>query len=85
MGKRHIEDVKRGFYYLNNEYSERCYFLSGDKKGNKWIDIAGINGIEKVPMPDPQWTTLIWTCIPKENELSECSFHEENPTIFNIF
>lgn len=28
-------NLEKGFYYLNCEISERCYYLTGEKSGNK--------------------------------------------------
>ena len=63
--------MKKGYYYNEN----RCYFLTGSKKGNKWIDLEDL---------DPEWVSLLWTCLPKEEELSEFNYKYSslNPTKF---
>jgi hypothetical protein len=75
---------KPGFYYCNDPYDERCYYLTGEKSGNKWIYIAGIDGNKKVPVPNPEWMSLVWTCLPKKDELEGAEYSEENPTNFKI-
>ena len=65
-----IEKVTKGYYFLKNIHSIRVYYLSGEKKGNKWIDLV---------CHAPEWTSLLWTCIPKESELNRCEYSETNP------
>ena len=73
--------MKKGFYYMKTRNSIRCYYLTGEKSGNKWIDIAGVDGNELVYLHDPQWMALNWMCLPQEVELKKWSdYSEENPT-----
>lgn len=78
--------MKKGFYYFKTSTSIRCYYLTGEKKGNKWIDIADdCNQTGKMtPISDSQWMSLIWTCLPNKNIIDQCTFHETNPTVFNL-
>ena len=68
----HAETLTPGFYFLANENVVRCYYLTGTKKGNKWIEMDGID--------NPEWWSLIWTCIPTAEELTECKYFKQNPT-----
>lgn len=72
--------MKRGFYYSKDEIDERCYYLTGEKSGNKWIAIGGINGDEFVTLPNPEWTSLNWMCLPTEEELKDFKYSQTNPT-----
>ena len=73
MKNYRADTLKKGFFYLKSEWGNRCYYLSGGKKGNKWIELLE---------PKPQWCTLTWTCIPDDEDLEECIFSEKNPTEF---
>jgi len=72
--------MKKGFYYINSKFSRRCYYLTGEKKGNKWIDIAGWDDNHLIDLPAPIWMALLWTCLPTEDELKDSEYSEENPT-----
>ncbi len=72
--------MKKGFYYFKTENVERCYYLTGEKKGNRWISLGGINGNEFVNDPDPQWMNLNWMCVPKKDDIKRCIYSEINPT-----
>ena len=72
--------MKKGFYYHKDEIDERCYYLTGEKKGNKWIYIGGEHNGKFRTDPNPIWMSLIWTCLPKEEELKEYTFSNTNPT-----
>ena len=74
--------IKKGFYYHKTADDERCFYLTGEKAGNKWIMIGGDDGDGNfVTLPDAQWMSLYWTCIPKLKELEEnYTFSETNPT-----
>jgi hypothetical protein len=71
--------MKKGFYYLNTAVSTRCYYLTGEKKGNKWIELAGMNEV-KVPVPNPEWWALNWMNLPNQDELKKTTYSETNPT-----
>jgi hypothetical protein len=62
----------------------RCYYLTGEKKGNKWIEIAGLNDNKLVFLPSPEWVSLMWTCLPDEEELSKCTYSESNPMSYKF-
>jgi hypothetical protein len=70
------KNLKPGFYYYVNENidTERCFYITGTLKGNKWIEIRVL---------DPEWTSLFWNCI-SESELNECTYFQENPTKYPI-
>lgn len=59
-------------YYLTED---RCYYLTGTKKGNKWIYLD---------IPDPEWCSLVWTCLPKQTEINKSTYYKENPTKFTL-
>jgi len=73
--------MKRGFYYINTKDDIRCYYLTGEKKGNKWIYIGCEEGIV---LDGPEWCSLLWTCLPKEEDLKNATFHETNPTEYKL-
>lgn len=52
------------------KHIDRCYYLTGEKAGNKWIDFT---------VPNPVWMSLIWTCIPNEDELKDCTYSTTAP------
>ena len=64
--------MNQGFYLIE---TDRCYYLTGTKKGNRWINLDD---------PDPEWMSLIWTCLPKEKEILKSTYHKTNPTQFNL-
>ncbi len=79
--------MKAGYYYHKTNSDERCFFLTGEKKGNKWIYIGGTGG--EIPdqfyyLKDACWMSLIWTCLPSEEELKEYTYSETNPTNFEL-
>lgn len=82
----HSETLKPGFYYPIdiNLNMLRCYYLSGSKKGNKWIDLAYFEEGETVFLNSPEWMSLIWTCIPTSEELNEMEYSKTNPTTWNL-
>lgn len=67
--------MKKGYYFWNTFDWVRCYYLTGEKAGNKWIAIK-----EHENIPNPEWWPLNWMCIPKEEELKNYEYHTENPT-----
>ena len=71
--------MKRGFYYINT-IIQRCYYLTGDKAGNKWIDI----GYDGESIIDPEWVALNWMCLPDDDDLIDATQHETNPTEFEL-
>jgi hypothetical protein len=72
--------MKKGFYYKKSEIDERCYYLTGEKSGNKWIYIGGENDGQFMTVSDPTWMSLNWTCIPTEKELEGYTLSNTNPT-----
>ena len=76
--------MKKGFYYINSEWFERCYYISGTKSGNKWIDIRSVNEGLSVEIPGAQWVALNWMCLPPVPELKKMTYHYSNPTKFKI-
>lgn len=70
--------MKIGYYYKNTSEYARCFYFSGSKKGNRWIDIRSDGHTYR----DTMWMSLMWMCLPKEAELnSEGYIHfEQNPT-----
>ena len=72
--KRFCESVKLGYYFVDNEYSKRVYYLTGTLKGNKWIDLK---------VPNPKWMSLMWTCI-NEEMLENSTYYENNPISIKI-
>ena len=75
--------MKKGFYHLKNEDFERCYYLTGEKKGNKWIDIKSL-GESLVETHDFGWWALNWMCLPDEEEHKKLVYSKENPTNFKL-
>jgi hypothetical protein len=77
-------DLKPGFYYLKSKVTERCYYISGEKKGNRWCPIKEINGNELITVIYAGWNSLLWNCLPKDEELSMCEYSETNPTSYEF-
>ena len=84
----HAETLKPGFYYhLDiNLNMTRCFYLSGSKKGNKWIYFGDSDDqqYEFRGVKDPEWVALMWTCIPKAEELNELEYYKQNPTDYEL-
>ena len=72
--------MKEGFYYLKTDIMTRCYYISGIKKGNKWIEISW----EGETLPNPEWWSLNWMNLPDKEEQTILTYHETNPTIYNL-
>ena len=72
--------MKKGFYLYSTETDKRCYYLTGEKKGNKWIYLGGMGEDGFVYIENPQWMGLNWMCLLKEDELKDCVYFEYNPT-----
>lgn len=68
--------MKRGFYIVSNDFTIRCYYISGEKKGNKWIEIAGYDDGTLHRYGDAEWMALLWTCLPSEEELKDAIYLE---------
>ncbi len=68
--KYYCETIKPGFYLTN----DRCVYSTGTKKGNKWIYLE---------VPNPEWTTLMWTCI-EPYSINKSTYHKNNPTNFAL-
>jgi hypothetical protein len=75
-----VETVKSGFYFLPEmkfgDYIEpaRCYYITGNLKGNKWIQFGVHN---------PKWVALMWTCIDVDMFINTI-YHETNPIEFKL-
>jgi len=67
--------MKAGYYLKFTKDWIRCYYLSGEKAGNKWISIR-----EYEDVPNPEWWALNWMCLPNEEELLEYDYFLKNPT-----
>ena len=82
----HAETLKPGFYYSLDIHLNmtRCFYLTGSKKGNKWIYLADDEDGEVQYLPNPEWWSLIWTCIPNAEDLNELEYSETNPTSINF-
>lgn len=78
----HAETLKPGYYcHLDIKLDmTRCYYLSGTKKGNKWIYFGDSDGWVK----DPKWVALMWTCIPNAEELNDLEYYKQNPTDYEF-
>jgi hypothetical protein len=70
--------MKVGYYYKDTSDYSRCFYFSGIKKGNRWIDIRS----EGHTYRDTMWMSLMWMCLPKESELNNEGYvySEKNPT-----
>lgn len=76
-----------GYYLIDNHITQRCYYITGTKKGNKWIETEvmhwceELNRHERLPLPNCGWWALNWMCIPKvgSDELVGAVYYEENP------
>lgn len=75
--------IKKGYYVKETQYSEICYYITGNKKGNKFIQLKNVQRGMVLPNSDAIWLDLSWTCI-NAKELEGCTFHETNPTVFKI-
>lgn len=71
--------MKEGFYYINTTNWVRCYYLTGEKKGNKWISI-----FEFEPIPNPEWWALNWMNLPNKEELTGYEYFKDNPTDYPV-
>lgn len=60
--------MKTGYYY--NKARTRGYYLTGEKSGNKWIDLDP-------DLPTHEWWSLNWMCLPSLNEISELDYFKE--------
>ena len=69
------ETLKRGYYLIDDDLNgiKRCIYASSTTKGNKWIELN---------VPNPQWMTLMWNCISKD-EIERSVYSEDNPTKYN--
>lgn len=61
--------MKPGYYLC----SDRCFYLTGTKKGNRWIYLD---------IPYPEWCSLNWMCLPKNYDLTDSKYSKTNPTKF---
>lgn len=75
--------IKKGYYIKKSKYNETCYYISGNKQGNKFIELKSLNRGMCLPNNDAKWLDLSWTCV-NVRELEGCTFHESNPTEFKI-
>ena len=77
-------NLKPGFYYLKCEVTERCYYVSGEKKGNKWCPIKEFSDGELFTVSYAGWNGILWNCLPDDKELAECEYSETNPTVYPL-
>ena len=66
MKQKYCETIKPGYYYLPNN---RCLYVTGTTKGNKWINLASAT---------PKWGTLMWNCI-EQNVIDTANYSLTNP------
>ena len=75
--------MKKGFYYINSKWFERCYYISGTNTGNRWIDIRTVDTGLSVKLSNPKWVDLYWMYIPPVPELKKMIYSKDNPTKIN--
>jgi hypothetical protein len=75
MSKKFCQSVKPGYYFVDNQYEKRGFYLTGTLKGNKWIELLDED--------NPEWVSLIWTCIDKEM-LENATYYDTNPITIPI-
>lgn len=64
---KYAESLEPGFYLIDGI---SCCYLTGTLRGNKWINLEVAN---------PQWQSLIWTCISPE-DIALSTYSSYNPT-----
>ncbi len=67
--QKYCETLTPGFYLIEGD---RCAYITGTTKGNKWINLN---------VPNPQWTGLMWNCITAD-DIPFRTLHSTNPTNF---
>lgn len=72
--QKYCETLQPGFYIIEETFSNRCLYITGTTKGNKWINLA---------VPNPQWTGLMWNCI-NDDSIGLATIHSTNPTSFAL-
>ena len=72
--------MKKGFYYVNTKWFERCYYVSGTEKGNKMIDIRTVNAGVSVNTNDKSWLEMDAWCLPPVPEMNKFEYSKDNPT-----
>jgi len=70
--------MEKGFYYISDNITERCYYLTGEQNGNKVVNFANISDNKKNTVINPQWKSLI--NLPEESLIKSATFHKLNPT-----
>lgn len=75
--------IKKGYYIKKTQFSEVCFYISGVKKGNKFIQLKSVQRGMFLPNNDASWLDLSWTCV-NARELESCDFYEINPTEFKL-
>jgi hypothetical protein len=70
--QKYCETLKTGYYLYDNPLIDmkRCTYLTGELKGNKWIELN---------LPNPKWMTLMWFSVDKY-QIDRSTYHETNPT-----
>ena len=78
---KYVETLKPGFYFKpevkirNYVEPARCFYITGNLKGNKWVDFDN---------PNPKWMSLSWTSIDKDMMI-DTTYHISNPTNLPIY
>jgi hypothetical protein len=70
--QKYCETLTPGFYIIEETFSNRCFYITGTTKGNKWINLS---------VPNPQWTGLMCNGID-EYSIGLSTIHSTNPTNF---
>jgi hypothetical protein len=70
--------MKKGFYYISNNITEKCYYLTGKNKDNKLINFSNFIDGKKVTIINPEWELLF--TMPEEETFKDSSYHKLNPT-----
>ena len=75
--QKYCETLKPGFYLLK----DRCIFITGTTKGNKWI-LLGKRSTGTI-YDTPDWMALMWNAI-NSLMMEGAEYHANNPTGYDI-
>ena len=75
--QKYCETLKPGFYLRGN----RCIFITGTTKGNKWISLEKRSTGTIYDIPD--WQALMWNAI-NSLMMEGAEYHANNPTGYDI-
>jgi hypothetical protein len=78
--QKYCETLKPGFYL--EEDMNRCYYITGTTKGNKWIDFSPRK--ELTIHNTPFWNSLMWNAITPLDGFENMKYSVENPTDYDI-